>query len=100
MKSQNNLGSLTLVNERIGASRSTESSRHRKAGPSRLEAAARSEFELRAGRPIREAEWEALKARLVEFARLLRDWHQQTTIIPVHHIAELTAPSEDLPNAA
>ena len=100
MKSQDNLGPLNHANERIGASRGSEGSGTWKAttGGSRVEAAARAEFELRAGRPIRDAEWEATKARLVEFARMLRSWHQ--AMISVHPTAEAITTSQDFPEAA
>ena len=46
-----------------------------------FEAGARAAFELRAGRELSDAEWVALRGRLLEFVRLLRAWHQ-TTIRP------------------
>jgi len=39
-----------------------------------LEAAARTALELRGGRKFSEAEWAAMRAQLVEFARILRSW--------------------------
>lgn len=46
-----------------------------------LEAGARTAFELRAGRELTDAEWVALRGRLVEFVAILRAW-DQTTIRP------------------
>ena len=51
------------------------------------------------GHPIRDAEWESTKARLVEFARVLRGWHQQR-MAAVHPVAEGIATSQALPKAA
>jgi len=41
-----------------------------------LEAGARTFFELRAGRKFSDAEWMAARGGLLEFARILRAWHQ------------------------
>jgi hypothetical protein len=38
------------------------------------EAAARAALELRAGCGLTDAEWAAARARLLEFAGILRDW--------------------------
>jgi hypothetical protein len=46
-----------------------------------LEAGARAAFELRAGRELTDAEWVALRGRLLEFVGILRAW-DQTTIRP------------------
>jgi hypothetical protein len=42
------------------------------------EAAARTAIELNAGRPLTDAQWAAARARLVEFAGILRDWDRKT----------------------
>ena len=47
--------------------------------PNRLEAAARAAMELRAGRPLTEAEWSAARARLLEFGAIVRAWERTTT---------------------
>ena len=101
MKSQDEFGSLNYTNERIEESRGLECSCNRElvSGPSGLEAAARAEFEIRTGHPIRDTEWESTKARLVEFARVLRGWHQQR-MAAVHPVAERIAISQALPKAA
>lgn len=44
-----------------------------------IDAAARTEIELHAGRPITDAEWAAARARLLEFAGILRGWDRETT---------------------
>jgi hypothetical protein len=44
-----------------------------------MEAAARSAIELRAGRALTDAEWAAARARLLEFAGILRTWDRMTT---------------------
>ena len=44
-----------------------------------IEAAARAAIELRAGRALTDAEWAAARARLLEFAGILRDWDRKTT---------------------
>jgi hypothetical protein len=46
-----------------------------------LEASARAAFEQRAGRELTDAEWVALRGRLLEFVGILRAW-DQTTIRP------------------
>jgi hypothetical protein len=101
MKSKNDVGSLNYTTERILAPRGPEVSCdwNTAGGRSRVEAAARAEFELRAGRPIGDAEWEAAKAQLAELARMLRRWRQETmTAVPGR--AEAIAPSQGLPEAA
>jgi hypothetical protein len=40
----------------------------------RLEATARADFEQRAGRKVTDAEWSAVRERLLEFMRILRAW--------------------------
>jgi hypothetical protein len=100
MKPQDELESLNQADERIPAPLGLDpSGRKATNGRSRVEAAARAEFELRAGRPIGDAEWESTKARLVEFARILRSWHQQT-ITSSDPAAEAIATSQDLRDAA
>jgi len=47
--------------------------------PNRLEDTARAAMELRAGRPLTEAEWSAARARLLEFGSILRSWERTTT---------------------
>jgi hypothetical protein len=44
-----------------------------------MEAAARAAIELRAGRALTDAEWAAARARLREFAVILRGWDGKTT---------------------
>ena len=46
----------------------------------RLESAARAAMELRADRNFTDAEWAAVRSRLVEFMRILRGWEQTTTV--------------------
>jgi hypothetical protein len=41
-----------------------------------LEADARTTFEVRAARQFNDAEWAAMRAKLVEFAGILPDWHR------------------------
>jgi len=43
-----------------------------------LEAGARAAFERRAGRELSDAEWVALRSRLLEFLGILRAWDQTT----------------------
>ncbi len=47
--------------------------------PKQLEAAARAEMELRANRTFTDVEWTAIRARLLEFAGILRSWDRQAT---------------------
>jgi len=47
--------------------------------PKQLEAAARAAIELRADRTLTDAEWVAMRSRLLEFAGILRDWDRKTT---------------------
>ena len=47
--------------------------------PKQLEAAARAAIELRADRTLTDAEWVAMRSRLLEFASILRDWDRKTT---------------------
>ena len=44
-----------------------------------LEAAARAAIELRADRVLTDTEWAATRARLLEFAGMLRGWDRKTT---------------------
>jgi hypothetical protein len=44
------------------------------------EVAARAALELRAGRAFADAEWVAMRARLLEFAGILRAWDRETTV--------------------
>jgi hypothetical protein len=64
-----------------------------------LEAAARAQLELRAGRRFSDPEWAAAKKRMVEFVRILRAWHQQTSG-DQGQTADVTAMPERLPKAA
>lgn len=43
-----------------------------------MEAAARTAIELHAGRALTDAQWAAARARLLEFADILRDWDRKT----------------------
>lgn len=101
MESQVDLGSLNSATGRIQAPRGPERARdwNTTSGRSRVEAAARAEFELRAGRPIRDAEWEATKARLAELARLLHRWRQEGLAAALRGAAA-SAASQSLPEAA
>ena len=47
--------------------------------PKQLEASARAAMELRANRTFTDAEWTAMRARLLEFAGILRGWDRKTT---------------------
>jgi hypothetical protein len=44
-----------------------------------MEAAARTAIELRAGHALTDAQWAAARARLLEFAGILRDWDRKPT---------------------
>jgi len=44
-----------------------------------MEAAARSAIELHAGCALTDAQWAAARARLLEFAGILRGWDRKTT---------------------
>jgi|GEM_PF-5941931 len=46
----------------------------------RIEAAARTAFELRADRKLTDAEWAVVRARLLEFAGILRVWDRKTNL--------------------
>ena len=48
-------------------------------GNDQNELATRAAIELRAGRALIDAEWAAMRARLLEFAGILRDWDRKTT---------------------
>jgi hypothetical protein len=43
------------------------------------DAAARSAIELRADRPLSDAEWSAMRGRILKFADILRVWDRKTT---------------------
>jgi hypothetical protein len=45
----------------------------------RLEIAARTNFEVRSGRKLTDAEWAAMRSKLMEFVAILRDWEETTT---------------------
>jgi hypothetical protein len=61
--------------------------------PNRLEAAARAAIELRADRPLTDAEWSAACTRLLEFGAILRCW-DQTTTAPRRDNLEVLCPRE------
>jgi hypothetical protein len=44
----------------------------------RIDAAARTEFELRANRAFTDAEWAATCGRFLKFIGILRDWNRET----------------------
>jgi hypothetical protein len=46
--------------------------------PKQPEALARAAIELRAGHSLTDAEWTAVRARLVEFVSILRVWDRKT----------------------
>jgi hypothetical protein len=48
-----------------------------------LEATARTAIEQRLERKLTEVEWAAMRAKLLEFAAILRGWEQATTIGPL-----------------
>ena len=56
---------------------------HRAIAPTEVEGRWRppraAAIELRAGRALTDAEWAAARARLLEFAGILRDWDRKTT---------------------
>lgn len=45
-----------------------------------MEDAARTAIELRGGRTLTDAEWAAMRARLLEFVSILRMWDRKTTL--------------------
>jgi hypothetical protein len=47
--------------------------------PNQLEAAARAAMELRAKRTLTDTEWAAMRAKIMEFAAILRGWEHATT---------------------
>jgi hypothetical protein len=47
--------------------------------PKQPEASARAAIEVRAGRSLADAEWAAMRTRLLEFAGILRVWDRKTT---------------------
>jgi hypothetical protein len=47
-------------------------------GPGPLENAARAELQLRAGRAFGDEEWQRVRANLLEFVAILRDWDCQS----------------------
>jgi hypothetical protein len=52
----------------------------RQSGPApEKENAARAALELLAGRTLRDSEWDRMRARLLEFVSILRDWRQENT---------------------
>jgi hypothetical protein len=56
------------------------------------EAAARAALELRAGCGLTDAEWAAARARLLEFAGILRDWDRKTTALRRGNVEVLCQP--------
>jgi hypothetical protein len=55
-----------------------DAARWRREPASEKEAAARAAIEARAGHPISDLEWGRVRARLLEFASVLRVWHQES----------------------
>ena len=53
------------------------------------EAAARAALELRVGHSLTDAEWAAMRARLVEFTSILRAWDRAKTITPLRGNVEV-----------
>jgi hypothetical protein len=47
-------------------------------GPGHLENAACAELQLRAGRAFSDGEWERVRANLLEFVTILREWDCQS----------------------
>lgn len=45
--------------------------------PAHRESVARTALELRVGRRLTDLEWATTRARLLEFATILRDWEQK-----------------------
>lgn len=54
-----------------------------------LESAARATFEERADRKLTDAEWAAVRIRLLEFAGILRAWDQTKSVPPRGKVEEL-----------
>lgn len=80
IKPQADFGFVNSPNERTELPRGRQrlSNWAATSGRAGVEAAALAELELRAGRAITDAELTSTKTQLVEFARLLRQWDEQT----------------------
>lgn len=72
--------------------RSHENSRSALGVPNRPGEDARAALELRAGRTLTDAEWALARARLLEFAGILRIWDRRTTASPRGNVEELCQP--------
>lgn len=60
--------------------------------PKQIEASARAAMELRANRTFTDAEWTAMRARLLEFAGILRDWDRKTAALSRGNVEVLCQP--------
>ena len=69
-----------------------ENSRSAPGVTNRPEEDARAALELRAGRTLTDAEWAAARARLLEFAGILRIWDRTTTASPRGNVELLCQP--------
>jgi hypothetical protein len=66
-----------------------ETSRRQTSPASTKQSKARAALEALLGAPLRDPEWDRIRARLLEFGAILREWSQQ-----------ITAGDVELPNAA
>jgi Rieske Fe-S protein len=57
-----------------------------------MEAAARSAIETHAGCALTDAQWAAARARLLEFAGILRDWGRKTAALRRGNVEVLCQP--------
>jgi hypothetical protein len=58
------------------------------------EVAARAALELRVGHSLTDAEWVAMRARLVELTSILRAWDRAETITPLRGNVEVLCQPE------
>jgi hypothetical protein len=65
-------------------------------GPGHLENAARAELQLRAGRAFSDGEWGRVRANLLEFVTILRDWDCQskTNELRVGNVVMIREPAQ------
>jgi hypothetical protein len=68
-----------MTPEKTGRSLALVAARQQSAPVPEKESAARAALELLAGRTLHDPEWDRMRSRMLEFASILRHWHQAST---------------------
>jgi hypothetical protein len=68
-----------MTSEKTSNALNRDAARQQSGPAAEMQSAARAALEARAGRTISDTEWDRARARLVEFASILRVWHLRAT---------------------